>query len=185
MEIKRTLLSADEIQNRVAELAEEIAAQSQGMDLVLVGALRGAFIFLADLVRKLSVPVAVDFLAASSYGSATDSSGDVRISLDLKASIRDRDVILVEDIVDTGYTLQALLRHLEAHHPRTLRSCALLSKPSRRIVSVEADWTGFEIPDEFVVGYGLDYSERYRDLPYLASLSSCKEESPADPALSS
>jgi hypoxanthine phosphoribosyltransferase len=166
----RILFTPEQIQVRVTELAQEIASASEGMDLVLVGVLRGAFIFLADLVRALSVPVALDFIAASSYGHTTETTGDVRITHDLKSSVTDRDVVLVEDIVDSGYTLQSLIRHVEIHRPRTLRSCALLSKPSRRRVNIEADWTGFEIPDEFVVGYGLDYAEKFRDLPYLAVL---------------
>jgi hypoxanthine phosphoribosyltransferase len=170
MEIGRVFLEPDQIRKRVEELAEEIAAQSQGMDLVLVGALRGAFVFLADLMRAMPVPVSVDFVAASSYGSSVQSSGDVRIIHDLKTSVAGRDVVLVEDIVDSGYTLQALRRHIQGHHPETFRACALLSKPNRRVVPVQADWIGFEIPDEFVVGYGLDFAERYRDLPYLAIL---------------
>ena len=171
MDLDRVLIPPDRLQRRVTELASEIAASSEGMDLVLVGVLRGAFIFLADLVRALPVPAAVDFMAVSSYGGGTQSTGDVRITQDLKASVRGRDVILVEDIVDTGLTLRALLEHVGAHRPRSLRSCALLSKPSRRVLPIEADWTGFEIPDEFVIGYGLDHAELYRGLPYVATLS--------------
>ena len=170
MDIDRVLIPSDRLQGRIAELGREIAAHSEGMDLVLVGVLRGAFIFLADLLRSLPASVSVDFIAASSYGGGTQSSGDVRITQDLTASVRGRDVILVEDIVDTGLTLRALLGHMTAHQPRTLRSCALLSKPTRRVLPIEADWTGFEIPDEFVIGYGLDYDERYRGLPYIATL---------------
>lgn len=172
LDASRVLIPSDRLQARVAELAQEIAAASAGKDLVLVGVLRGAFIFLADLVRSLPASAAVDFIAVSSYGGGTQSSGDIRITQDLTASVKDRDVILVEDIVDTGLTLRSLLEHVGAHRPRTLRSCALLSKPSRRILPIEADWTGFEIPDEFVIGYGLDYAERYRGLPHIATLPS-------------
>jgi hypoxanthine phosphoribosyltransferase len=170
LKVDRILIPSDRLQARVAELAEAIAQSSEGMDLVLVGVLRGAFIFLADLVRALPSSVAVDFLAASSYGGGTESSGEIRITQDLTASVRGRDVILVEDIVDTGLTLRALLEHVGAHRPRTLRSCALLSKPNRRKIRIDADWTGFEIPDEFVIGYGLDHAERYRGLPYIGTL---------------
>ncbi len=170
MEVERVLIPTDRLQARVRELAAEIDAQSRGMDLVLVGVLRGAFIFLADLLRSLEAPASIDFIAVSSYGSGTQSSGEVRITQDLKSPVAGRDVILVEDIVDSGQTLQALYAHLKSHRPLSLRSVALLSKPSRRVVTIEADWTGFEIPDEFVVGYGLDYAERHRGLPYLAVL---------------
>ncbi|MBW3624362.1 MAG: hypoxanthine phosphoribosyltransferase [Armatimonadetes bacterium] len=173
MEIERILIPSDRLQERVKELAREIDAaigESRETDLVLVGVLRGAFIFLADLLRALDTPAAVDFIAVSSYGGGTQSSGDIRITQDLTASIRGRDVILVEDIVDSGLTLQALIQHVGVHRPRSLRSCALLSKPDRRVVAIEADWTGFEIPDAFVIGYGLDYAERHRGLPYIAIL---------------
>ena len=170
MVIDRILISSEQLHSRVIELAREIAGRSEGMDLVLVGVLRGAFVFLADLARALPATTAIDFIAASSYGSGTESNGDVRITHDLKSPVTGRDVILVEDIVDTGHTLRALYHHIGAHRPRSLRTCALLSKPSRRIVQIEADWVGFPIPDEFVVGYGLDFAERFRGLPYLATL---------------
>ena len=170
MEVDRILIPAERIQARVTELGQAISAESQRMDLVLVGVLRGAFVFLADLLRALTVPAAVDFIAVSSYGSGTVSTGDVRIAHDLKSSVAGRDVVIVEDIVDTGLTLQALIGHIGAHRPRSLRSCSLLSKPGRRLLPIEADWVGFEIPDEFVVGYGLDYAEGFRGLPFLAVL---------------
>lgn len=170
MQIDRVLIPPDRLQARVMELAREIDAGPDTGDLVLVGVLRGAFIFLADLLRALETPASVDFIQASSYGGGTQSSGDVRITQDLTSSVRGRDVILVEDIVDSGLTLRALLHHMGAHQPRSLRSCALLSKPDRRVLPIEANWTGFEIPDEFVVGYGLDHAERYRGLPYIGTL---------------
>lgn len=170
MEVERILIAPDRLQDRVRELGQAITSESEGMDLVLVGVLRGAFIFLADLLRALEMPASIDFLAASSYGSGTESTGEVRIAQDLKSSVQGRDVILVEDIIDTGFTLRALKQHVGAHQPLTLRTCSLLSKPSRRLVAIEADWTGFEIPDEFVVGYGLDYAEQYRGLPYIGTL---------------
>ncbi len=170
MTIGRVLIPAERLQARVAELARQIDAESAGHDLVLVGVLRGAFIFLSDLLRALATPASVDFISVSSYGAGTQTSGEVRIVHDVKAPLAGRDVIVVEDIVDSGHTLHALLHHLQAHRPRTLRSCALLSKPSRRVLPMEATWTGFEIPDEFVVGYGLDYAERHRGLPYVATL---------------
>ena len=170
MKLDRTLISAKRLQRRVRELAKEIEAESKEADLVLVGVLRGAFVFLADLLRALELPASVDFIAVSSYGAAMASRGEVRIVHDLRAPVAGRDVVVVEDIVDTGHTLQALYRHLSAHRPRSLRSCALLDKPSRRLIDVRADWVGFTIPDAFIVGYGLDYDERFRGLPYLATL---------------
>lgn len=170
MELDRILIAPEQLQRRVKELAGEIDRRCQGTDLVLVGVLRGAFIFLSDLLRALSLPASVDFIAVSSYGQGTRPGSDLRITHDLRSSVAGRDVILVEDIVDTGQTLRALYGHVGAHGPRSLRSCALLSKPSRRTVEIDADWTGFVIPDEFVVGYGLDYAERFRGLPYIASL---------------
>ncbi|MFP4043861.1 MAG: hypoxanthine phosphoribosyltransferase, partial [Rhodosalinus sp.] len=138
--------------------------------LVVVGLLRGSFVFIADLVRELDLPVEVDFLEASSYGNAMESSREVRILKDLRGEIEGRDVLVVEDIVDTGHTLAHVLTLLRARRPRRLKCIALLDKPTRREVEVHADWTGFEIPDEFVVGYGIDYAQRNRNLPYIGKV---------------
>ena len=165
------LVPADDLARRVRELAEEISRDYAGRDLVLIGVLKGAIFFLADLMRALEVPVEVDFMAVASYGSATRSSGVVRILKDLDAVIEGRDVLIVEDIVDSGLTLQYLLRNLAGRSPRSLEVCALLVKPSRREVDLDTRYVGFEIPDRFAIGYGLDHDERYRNLPYVAALN--------------
>jgi hypoxanthine phosphoribosyltransferase len=169
-EIGETLVSADELERRVAELGAEVSRDYEGRDLVLVGVLKGAVVFIADLMRHLTVPCEIDFMAVSSYGSQTDSSGVVRILKDLDASIGGRDVLIVEDIIDSGLTLQYLLRNLKAREPRSLEVCALLTKPDRRRVDLPTRYVGFEIPDRFVVGYGLDYRQRYRNLREIAAL---------------
>ena len=166
------LVTAEDLQRRVVELGEEISRDYVGRSLLLVGVLKGAVFFLSDLMRCIDIPVELDFMAVASYGSATDSSGVVRILKDLDASIEDRDVLIVEDIVDSGLTLQYLLRNLGSRNPRTLEVCALLTKPERRKVDLPTRYVGFEIPDRFVVGYGLDYAERHRNLPYVAVLDS-------------
>jgi hypoxanthine phosphoribosyltransferase len=164
------LVSAEDLKRRVAELGEEISRDYAGRRLLLVGVLKGAVFFLSDLMRYIDVPVEVDFMAVASYGSATDSSGVVRILKDLDVVIEDRDVLIVEDIVDSGLTLQYLLRNLGSRGPRTLEVCALLTKPERRKVDLPTRYVGFEIPDRFVVGYGLDYAEQHRNLPFVAAL---------------
>ena len=165
------LISAKSIAARIEELARQISSDFKGTDkLVVVGLLRGSFVFIADLVRELHLPVEVDFLEASSYGDGMDSSREVRILKDLRSGIEGRDVLVVEDIVDTGHTMKHVLGLLKARKPHKLRSIALLDKPSRREVDVKADWTGFEIPDEFVVGYGIDYGQRNRNLPYIGKV---------------
>ncbi|PWE33138.1 hypoxanthine phosphoribosyltransferase [Maritimibacter sp. 55A14] len=162
------MISAKSIAARVEALAREIHDCFAGTDkLVVVGLLRGSFVFIADLVRELDLPVEVDFLEASSYGDSIESSREVRILKDLRGEIEGRDVLVVEDIVDTGFTLAHVLTLLRARGPARLKVCALLDKPSRREVDVRADWTGFEIPDEFVVGYGIDYAQRNRNLPFI------------------
>jgi hypoxanthine phosphoribosyltransferase len=168
--VGEVLVTAEELQRRVAELGEQISRDYEGRSLLLIGVLKGAVFFLSDLMRYIEVPVEVDFMAVASYGSATDSSGVVRILKDLDASIEDRDVLIVEDIVDSGLTLQYLLRNLGSRNPRTLEVCALLTKPARRKVDLPTRYVGFEIPDRFVVGYGLDYGERHRNLPFVAAL---------------
>jgi hypoxanthine phosphoribosyltransferase len=168
--IGEILVQADDLQHRVREMAARISEDYAGRDLLLIGILKGAVFFLADLMRHLDIPCEVDFMAVSSYGSATDSSGVVRILKDLDAPLAGRDVLIVEDIVDSGLTLQYLLRTLEARGPASLEVCALLTKPDRRKVDLPARYIGFEIPDKFAIGYGLDYAEKYRNLPYVATL---------------
>jgi hypoxanthine phosphoribosyltransferase len=169
-ELGEVLVSAEELQRRVGELGREISRDYEGKSLLLVGVLKGAVFFLSDLMRLIDVPVEVDFMAVASYGSATDSSGVVRILKDLDAAIEDRDVLIVEDIVDSGLTLQYLMRNLGSRNPRSLEVCALLTKPARRKVDLPTRYVGFEIADRFVVGYGLDYAERHRNLPFVAAL---------------
>jgi hypoxanthine phosphoribosyltransferase len=170
-EIGEVLISEEELQRRVRDLGAQISRDYAGRSLLLVGVLKGAMFFLSDLMRHIDIPVEVDFMAVASYGSATDSSGVVRILKDLDAAIEDRDVVIVEDIVDSGLTLQYLLRNLGSRNPRTLEVCALLTKPSRRKVTLRSRYVGFEIADRFVVGYGLDYDERHRNLPFVAALA--------------
>jgi hypoxanthine phosphoribosyltransferase len=168
--VGEVLVAADELQRRVVELGAEISSDYAGRSLLLVGVLKGAVFFLSDLMRFIDIPVEVDFMAVASYGSATDSSGVVRILKDLDVALEGRDVLIVEDIVDSGLTLQYLMRNLGSRNPRTLEVCALLTKPERRKVDLPTRYVGFEIPDRFVVGYGLDYDERYRNLPFVAVL---------------
>jgi hypoxanthine phosphoribosyltransferase len=169
-QIGEVLVPADDLQRRVGELAAEISRDYEGRDLVLVGVLKGAVFFVADLMRSLEVPCELDFMAVTSYGSATDSSGVVRILKDLDSSIEGRDVLIVEDIIDSGLTLHYLIRNLRARNPRTLEVCALLTKPERRRVDLPIRYVGFEIPNRFAIGYGLDYDQRYRNLEYVAAL---------------
>ncbi len=169
-DLGEVLVTAEDLQRRVVELGEQISRDYAGRSLLLVGVLKGAVFFLSDLMRYIDIPVEVDFMAVASYGSATDSSGVVRILKDLDASIEGRDVLIVEDIVDSGLTLQYLLRNLGSRNPRTLEVCALLTKPERRKVDLPTRYVGFEIPDRFVVGYGLDYAELHRNLPFVAAL---------------
>jgi len=164
------LVQPDDLKRRVRELGQQISADYADRDLLLIGVLKGAVFFLADLMRQIDLPCEVDFMAVSSYGSATETSGVVRIIKDLDQSIEGRDVLVVEDIVDSGLTLQYLLRNLGARKPASVEVVALLTKPERRKVKLEAKYIGFEIPDKFVVGYGLDHAERYRNLPYVAAL---------------
>jgi len=165
------LISAKSIAARVEGLAREISDHFRDTEkLVVVGLLRGSFIFIADLVRELDLPVEVDFLEVSSYGNATESSREVRILKDLRGEIEGRDILVVEDIVDTGRTLRHVLDIRATRHPRRVEVCALLDKPSRREVDVKAKWIGFEIPDKFVVGYGIDYAQRNRNLPHIGAV---------------
>jgi hypoxanthine phosphoribosyltransferase len=168
--IGEILVGADELERRVVELGAEISADYEGKDLVMIGVLKGAVLFLADLMRSLEVPCEIDFIAVSSYGSSTDSSGVVRILKDLDASIEGRDVLLIEDIVDSGLTLHYLLKSLRARNPRSVEVCALLTKPERRRVDLPIRYVGFEIENKFAIGYGLDHGQRYRNLRYVAAL---------------
>jgi hypoxanthine phosphoribosyltransferase len=169
--IGEVLVSEQALRARVSALAAEISQDYAGRDLLLVGVLKGAIFFIADLMRELRVGCEVDFMAISSYGAATDSSGVVRILKDLDITLEDRHVLIVEDIVDSGLTLSYLMRNLESRGPASIAVCALLTKPARRAIEVPVRYVGFEIPDRFVVGYGLDFAERYRNLPYVAVLS--------------
>jgi hypoxanthine phosphoribosyltransferase len=169
------LVQQDDLEHRVRELGAEISRDYRDRDLLLVGVLKGAVFFLSDLMRHLEVPCEVDFMAVASYGSSTDSSGVVRILKDLDAPIEGREVLIVEDIVDSGLTLSYLLRTLQARNPTTLEVCALLTKPERRKVELPIRYVGFEIPNRFAVGYGLDHGERYRNLPYVAALEETRK----------
>ena len=164
------LVSTEDLQRRVRELGAEISRDYTDRDLLLIGVLKGAVPFLADLMRELTVDCEVDFMAVSSYGSATDSSGVVRILKDLDAAIEGRDVLLVEDIIDSGLTLHYLMKNLKARNPASLEVCALLTKPERRRVDLPIRYVGFEIPNRFAIGYGLDYAQRYRNLRFVAVL---------------
>jgi hypoxanthine phosphoribosyltransferase len=169
-DIEEVLLSGEEVQARVAELGAQLAADYEGREPVLVSVLKGSIIFLADLVRAMPIPLSIDLMEVSSYGTSTESSGQVRILKDLSTSIEGREVLVVEDIIDTGLTLNYLLRYLHDKGPASIRICCLLDKPARRLAPIEIDYRGFTIADRFVIGYGLDYGERYRNLPYIGVL---------------
>lgn len=168
--VGEVIVAEHELRSRVRELGREISADYAGRTPLLIGVLKGAVFFLSDLMREMDVPVQVDFMAVASYGSATDSSGVVRILKDLDAAIEGKDVLIVEDIVDSGLTLQYLMRNLGSREPRSLEVCALLNKAERRKVDLPMRYVGFDIPDRFVVGYGLDHAERHRNLPFVAAL---------------
>jgi hypoxanthine phosphoribosyltransferase len=169
-DVQEILLTEDQIRERVAELGQQLAADYVGRFPVLVSVLKGSIIFLADLVRSMPVPLSVDLMELSSYGASTESSGQVRILKDLSGPISGRDVIVVEDIIDTGLTLNYLLHYLRDRNPSSVTICCLLDKPARRLAEIQIDYRGFTIPDRFVIGYGLDYDERYRNLPYIGVL---------------
>ena len=169
--IAAVLVPPEELARRVDDLASEISRDYAGEELLLVGVLKGAVFFMADLARRITLPCALDFMAVSSYGSSTDSSGVVRILKDLDTEIQDRHVLIVEDIIDSGLTLSYLLKNLRSRKPASLEICALLTKPARRRANIECRYVGFEIPDEFVVGYGLDYAEHFRTLDFIGVLT--------------
>src|SRR5213595_879887 len=168
--VGEVLITEDELQTRIRELGREVSADYAGRELLLVGVLKGAVFLMADFMRALTVPCEIDFMAISSYGASTDSSGVVRILKDLDINIEGRDVLVVEDIIDSGLTLSYLMRNLESREPASLEVCALLTKPGRREIDVPVRYVGFEIPNRFVIGYGLDFGERYRNLPYVGVL---------------
>ena len=169
-DIQEVLFSEEQLKNRVREIAQQITADYQGKEIMLISVLRGSFVFMADLCRAIDLPCTLDFMAVSSYGKGTKSSGQVQITKDLSEEISDRHIIVVEDILDSGNTLSYLLKILENRHPASIRLCTLLDKPDRRVKPVEVHYSGFTIPDAFVVGYGLDYAEKYRNLPYIGIL---------------
>jgi len=169
-DIAETLIGTEELQAKVTELGRRISEDYRGRNPLLICLLRGAVVFLSDLIRATDIPLEMDFMAISSYGDSTESSGVVRLMMDLKSNITGRDVLIVEDIVDTGRTLAYILANLRTRRPADVKVCALLSKSSRREIEVELDYLGFEIPDKFVVGYGLDYAENYRNLPFIGVL---------------
>ena len=181
--ISETLIDEETLKRRIAELGEEISNDYAGHDLLLVGVLKGAVFFMSDLMRHLNVPCEIDFMAISSYAGATESSGVVRILKDLDMNIEGRDVLVVEDIIDSGLTLSYLMRNLESREPASLEICALLTKPERREIDVPVRYVGFEIPNRFVVGYGLDFDEKYRNLPYVGVLDEALIPSAGKPPL--
>ncbi len=169
-DLKEIILNEEEISQIVQELGEKISKDYEGKEIIVIGILKGAILFLSDLVRYIKVPVTFDFMAVSSYGDSVNSSGAVRFLKDLDTSIENKHVLIVEDIVDTGLTFNYLLDNLRSRKPASLKTCTLLDKPSRRKIDVQVDYKGKEVPDEFLVGYGLDYAEKYRNLPYIAIL---------------
>jgi hypoxanthine phosphoribosyltransferase len=169
-DIEQILYTEEQLKQRVAKLASQIRADLDGANLLTVGVLRGAVMFYADLVRELDIPIHMNFMALSSYGASSQSSGAVRIQYDLEEDITGRNVLVVEDIVDSGLTLQYLTKTLRSRNPKSLKTCCLFDKPSRRTVDFHADYVGFEVPDVFIVGYGLDYAEKYRNLKYIGVL---------------
>lgn len=172
-DIKKVLIDEESIRKRVKELGEEIAKDYRGKDLMVIGILKGAVIFMSELVQNIDFPVKMDFMAVSSYGKASVSTGEVRINKDLDYSVENKDLLIVEDIIDSGYTLSYLIDNLKKRGANSVKICTFLDKPERRKVDIKVDYMGFEVPDDFIVGYGLDYAEMYRNLPYVAAL---KEE---------
>ena len=169
-DIERVLLSEEQLRQRVRELGEEISKEYAGKEILMIGVLRGAVMFMADLARAIAVPVMIDFMAVSSYGTSTSSSGIVRILKDLDEEVAGKHVLIVEDIIDSGLTLSYLVDNIKSRQPASVRICTLLNKPERRKVDLEVNYNGFVVPDEFVVGYGLDYAEKYRNVPFIGIL---------------
>ncbi len=169
-DIRAVLVSEQQLKDKVAQLGAQISQDYAGKDLVLVSILKGAVVFMADLMRAVTIPCSIDFMVVSSYGAGTTTTGLVKIIKDLDSDLSGKDVLIVEDILDTGVTLSNLVPMLKMRDPNSVRICAILDKPSRRRADIQADYTGFQVPDEFVVGYGLDYDEKYRNLPYVGVL---------------
>lgn len=169
-DVERVLISTEELKQRIADMGRQISQDYAGKEILMIGVLRGAVIFMADLARAIDIPVAIDFMAVSSYGAGTSSSGVVRILKDLDETVEGKHILVVEDIIDSGLTLNYLLDNIKSRKPASLRMCTLLNKPERRKVNVHIDYNGFTIPDHFVVGYGLDYAEKYRNLPFIGVL---------------
>lgn len=169
-DIEKVLLSEEEIQKRVAELGAQLTKEYEGKDFLAVGILKGSNVFMSDLIRKIDLPLHIDFMIVSSYGSATESSGVVKIVKDLENGIKGKHLLIIEDIIDSGLTLKYLKQMLETREPASIKLCTLLDKPARRTSPVDVDYIGFTMPDEFLVGYGIDYAEYYRNLPYIGSL---------------
>ena len=172
----RPIVTQEQMRSRIRELGRQISADYAGKDLVLVGVLKGAYAFFADLARAIRIPVRIDFIIVTSYGTQVKTSGKVKLMTELTEKIRDRDVLLVEDIVDSGLTVQYLTKALAKQKPRSIKVCTLLSKPERRVVDVQLQYIGFKIPNQYVVGYGLDYQQKYRNLPYLAVLDQLNQQ---------
>lgn len=169
-DVERVLISEEELAKRIAEMGAEITADYAGKEILMIGVLRGAVLFMSDLARAIKIPVAIDFMAVSSYGAGTTTSGVVRILKDLDENIEGKHLLIVEDIIDSGLTLNYLLENLKSRKPASIKLCTLLNKPERRKVDVHIDYNGFTVPDYFVVGYGLDYAEKYRNLPFIGIL---------------
>jgi hypoxanthine phosphoribosyltransferase len=174
-ETSRVLIPEDKVDERIAQLGEQISRDYAGKQVHLIGILKGSIFFICELAKRITVPVTMDFMSVSSYGAGTKSTGVVKLIKDLDEPIEGKDVLVVEDIIDSGHTLSYLLKNLSDRHPASIRLCTLLDKPERREVDVEVDYQGFSIPDEFVIGYGLDYDQRYRNLPYIGVLSLTEE----------
>lgn len=172
----RILLSEEEVDKKICEIAQQISKDYEGKEVHLVCVLKGGVFFICELAKRITVPVSMDFMALSSYGNGTESTGKIKVKKELDESIEGKDVLVVEDIVDSGRTLSFLLEELQSRNPASLHLCTLLDKPDRRVVDIKADYTCFEIPDEFVVGYGLDYAQRYRNLPYIGIVEIEKED---------
>ena len=172
----RVLLSEEEVDKKICEIAQQISKDYEGKEVHLVCVLKGGVFFMCELAKRITVPVSMDFMALSSYGNGTESSGKIKIKKELDESIEGKDVLVVEDIVDSGRTLSFLIEELQSRNPASLQLCTLLDKPDRRVVDIKADYTCFEIPDEFVVGYGLDYAQRHRNLPYIGVVEIEKED---------
>ena len=172
----RILLSEEEVDKKICEIAQQISKDYEGKEVHLVCVLKGGVFFMCELAKRITVPVSMDFMALSSYGNGTESTGKIKVKKELDESIEGKDVLVVEDIVDSGRTLSFLLEELQSRNPASLHLCTLLDKPDRRVVDIKADYTCFEIPDEFVVGYGLDYAQRYRNLPYIGIVEIEKED---------